>query len=285
MIPSAIFRLRARTALQGKWSVAILVGLAASMPSLIAQVTSLLGGSALTTLMNGLTTLMAQGAPTEAQLTALMAQVQITPGDWLSLLSAVVGPVLTLGLIHYLLITVRGGVDAPFTTVFSRVKCFFRSVGLAIVTELLVLLWMLPGLAVMLLPLLLATVWPQMPVLLVELLLTAGMIVSMVLGLRASMHYAMANFVLADEPAARVMDCIRGSLGIMRTRKLAWFVLRMSFWGYWLLIALVEMLALSMFGQVVANTLSMAGQLLLNIYVVASLCVFYDAHRPRKEIV
>lgn len=283
LIPSAIFRLRARAALQGKWSVAILVGLAAALPSLIAQTATLLLGSAPTALLESLMNQLNAGAAVgPEQLGALVAQLTPTAGDWLSLVAMLLAPVLTLGLINYMLTILRGGADAPYTLVFSRLGCILKSIGLQLMIMLMVLLWMLPGLAVTWLPLLIAPVWRSMPLALAETIMYAGMIGAMVLGLRAAMHYSMAEFVLADEPHTGVRACIRRSVEIMHSRKMELFLLRISFVGYSLLISLATSLVSGLLGNVLGNTVSMAGQLLLNLYVFATLAVFYEAHRPRK---
>lgn len=151
----------------------------------------------------------------------------------------------------------------------------------ALLVELWVFLrvyaWMLPGIAAMLLSVLLVYVAPGM-VMLSLLLLFAGMILSLVLGIRAGLHYGLASIVFADDTALSPNACVRISWEIMRRRKMELFCLKLSFIGWDLLISFASMMIMGMFGTVIGNTVSMMASLLLSIYVSAAQVCFFLAY-------
>ena len=135
--------------------------------------------------------------------------------------------------------------------------------------------WMLPGMAVMVIGVLL----PQT----MTLMLLLGSGVMLVLGFRAALHYILAPIVLVDQPSLSLNGCIRRSWEAMRTRKMEYFCLRISFVGWMLLSSLVTTMALGLLGSVLGMAVSMLGELLLSVYVNAAVVAFYDAYVVRRE--
>lgn len=136
--------------------------------------------------------------------------------------------------------------------------------------------WMLPGMAVMVIGVLL----PQT----MTLMLLLGSGVTLVLGFRAALHYILAPIVMVDDPALSLNGCIRRSWEAMRTRKMEYFCLRISFVGWMLLSSLVTTMALGLLGSVLGMAVSMLGELLLSVYVNAAVVAFYDAYVVRHEL-
>lgn len=191
-------------------------------------------------------------------------------------------PVLAITLTHALLNAVR-----KREVTLADSMAMLRYTPKALLVELWVFLrmyaWMLPGMAVMLLGLLLSYLLPQL-VMVSLLLLFAGLIVSLVLGIRAGLHYALAPIALADDPSLSPNACVRISWQIMRRRKMEFFMLQLSFIGWELLIALVALMIASMFGFVIGDTLSMMGSLLLSVYISAAQVCFFLAYSGKLNV-
>ena len=67
----------------------------------------------------------------------------------LSVLSFLVTPMFTLGLIHFFLELLHGRKDQSWTAVFSRVKTGLKGLGVELLTLVKMLLWAVPGLCCM----------------------------------------------------------------------------------------------------------------------------------------
>ena len=83
------------------------------------------------------------------------------------------------------------------------------------------------------------------------------------------------ELLLADEPTTGVMQCIRRSKEMMNKQKGNYFLLQLSFIGWYLFLLLLEMFLASAIGYVLASTVYMVLNLALNIYVTATCCAFY----------
>ena len=284
MIPNALLRLKARNALKPMLPVILLCALIANLPSLATQTVSVLTDS------NPLTYLLSRASTDaelmailedDARLTAMMQEFIAAPSHLLSLglsaLSWLLSPVLTLGLTWCLLELLRGH-EIGVGTVFARLNCFGRSIGLNLLTAVKLLLWSLPGAAVMFGGMLLLLLTDSSLSLVVYL---AGLVLMIVLMVRAMLHYTMATVYLADEPERGVRGSLRASIAMMRTRKMALFSLMLSFILWTMLLSMLTSLLSAMLGTVIASTVSMLLQLMLSVYMQTSICAFYDAYRTR----
>lgn len=296
MFFSAAFKAKARAALQQHWQTALLIALIVNLPSLLVQ-----GISAFTNndVMARLENMALQASGSAAAMNALPESVRSMLSEsgivTMLILSAVawlVTPVLSVGMTHWTLERLRGQV-LPVSAVFSRLRIFLKSIGLRLLIVLKVLLWMLPGLAVFLfsvIPLMRAN--PGNSGELVSAvnisfhLVSAGMIAMAVLGVMGYLYYAMAEFILADEPEERILSCARRSKMLMKGRRSVLMSLWLSFLLWYLLILMVSSMVAGIAGAVIALVLQMLGSLFLSVYMLASEGVFYEALRlaPAPQI-
>ena len=296
MFFSAAFKAKARAALQQHWQTALLIALIVNLPSLLVQ-----GISAFTNndVMARLENMALQASGSAAAMNALPESVRSMLSEsgivTMLILSAVawlVTPVLSVGMTHWTLERLRGQ-DLPVSAVFSRLRIFLKSIGLRLLIVLKVLLWMLPGLAVFLfsvIPLVRANPGSS-----AELssaadisfhLMSVGMIAMIVLGVMGYLYYAMAEFILADEPEERILSCARRSKMLMKGRRSVLMSLWLSFLLWYLLILMVSSMVAGIAGAVIALVLQMLGSLFLSVYMLASEGVFYEALRlaPAPQI-
>lgn len=262
------------------------MALIASLPSLASQVVAVLTNSAAMQTFSTLLDSLHQDSTVE-DLLRLLEDAGISLSNYVpmagtGLLSWLVSPFLTLGLLNYFFLLLRGEKDAPISTVFSRTGCFFKGIGLNLLTSLRTLLWMLPGLALSALGAVLLMFTDSFS--LATALVYAGSIGMLVLGIRAALHYAMATRVMAECPEKGISQCIRESIAIMRRRKMLLISLELSFILLSLLISLAEGLLTELLGAVLGATLSMALSFALNIYMQMAGSTFYAAYRAQAEI-
>ena len=296
MFFSAAFKAKARAALQQHWQTALLIALIVNLPSLLVQ-----GISAFTNndVMARLENMALQASGSAAAMNALPESVRSMLSESgivtmliLSAVARLVTPVLSVGMTHWTLERLRGQ-DLPVSAVFSRLRIFLKSIGLRLLIVLKVLLWMLPGLAVFLfsvIPLMRAN--PGNSGELVSAvnisfhLVSAGMIAMAVLGVMGYLYYAMAEFILADEPEERILSCARRSKMLMKGRRSVLMSLWLSFLLWYLLILMVSSMVAGIAGAVIALVLQMLGSLFLSVYMLASEGVFYEALRlaPAPQI-
>lgn len=277
---------RARTALKGSWQTTLMVALIAALPSLLSQVVAILTQSSTAQTMESLL-LNLQDNATVGDLLALveasgLSAMSYLPTAGMSLIAWLVSPFLTLGMLNYFFVLLRGEKEAPISTVFSRKACLFKGIGLNLITSLRVFLWMLPGVAAEVLAVVLALNDETSTLAMV--LMWAGMAVMLVLGIRAALHYAMATRVMAESPEKGINQCIRESVIIMRRRKMLLVSLELSFILLSLCISLAESLLTGLLGSVLGSTLSMALSFALNIYMQMAVSAFYVTYRAQTEI-
>ena len=296
MFFSAAFKSKARAALQQHWQTALLIALIVNLPSLLVQGISAFTNNDVTARLENMA-LQASGSA--AAMNALPESVRSMLSEsgivTMLILSAVawlVTPVLSVGMTHWTLERLRGQ-DLPVSAVFRRLRIFLKSIGLRLLIVLKVLLWMLPGLAVFLfsvIPLMRAN--PGNSGELVSAvnisfhLVSAGMIAMAVLGVMGYLYYAMAEFILADEPEERILSCARRSKMLMKGRRSVLMSLWLSFLLWYLLILMVSSMVAGIAGAVIALVLQMLGSLFLSVYMLASEGVFYEALRlaPAPQI-
>ena len=293
---TAAFKAKARAALQQHWQTALLIALIVNLPSLLVQGLSAFTGNDLATRLQDLLIRASGNTAAMNTLTKDIASLLLESGilamAGLSVLAWLVTPVLSIGMIHWILDRLRGE-EEPVSTVFSRLPVFLKSVGLRLLISLKVLLWMMPGIAVSILSLLpLLNARSNAPEELASaantstVLLYLGILAMLVLGIMGYLYYAMADFVLADEPEERVLSCTRRSKEMMKGRRGALLTLMVSFILWYLLIYVVAWVVAGIAGSVISLMLEMLGSLFLSVYMLAAQGVFYENLRsaPVQEI-
>lgn len=125
------------------------------------------------------------------------------------------------------------GQNPPIRTVFSPPSLWLKSLGLLLYMTLLILLWMLPGIVVT--AVLAAMFMASASVTAAVLVLLVSLFAMTIPALIASYRYAMAPFLLAQDPQMGVTESVRRSKAMMRGRKWRLFCLEMSFLGWILL--------------------------------------------------
>ena len=285
MIYSAAFKAKARAVLQQHWQTALLIALIVNLPSLLVQGISVFTNNDLMIRVEDLMIQAARGSDAMSALPEAVGALFSEPGILLmaalSVLAWLVTPALSLGMNHWTLDRIRGA-EEPVTTVFSRLGIFFKGVGLRLMITLKVLLWMLPGIALMVLAVvLLNRADPASRDALLSAantsmnLIWAGMIAMLILGIMGYLRYAMADFILADEPGERVLSCVRRSREMMANRRSQLLSLLLSFILWYLLLMFVT----SFFSGVIGLMVQMLGSLFLSVYMLTAQGVFYEALR------
>lgn len=137
------------------------------------------------------------------------------------IVTGVVSSGMTLGHKLQLIDTGRGGVPRVLG-VFSRMRICLKAWGLTLWTDLKTLLWALPGLPVFFVGVELS-LYNHGGI--GDLLAFAGIILVFVLMIQALLRYAMAAYLLADEPDRKIHDCVHFSKGLMKDRKWQYFKL------------------------------------------------------------
>lgn len=281
VIPGTVFRIRARAALKPMMPVVILCALIANIPTLAAQTVSILTNS------NPMSYLLGQASTTE-ELYALLGSNEaifaafegfLTMERLVSLalyaVSFLLSPVLMLGLTNALLQLLRGQ-EIEVTTVFSRMKTILKSIGLTLLTAVKLLAWSIPGGVLMVAGMVLMILLNQSGMIVIYL---AGLVLMVVLMIRAMLHYTMATVFLADDPSLSPLAAIKGSVKMMRYRKMELFTLTLSVYVWMILGSMVISLVTSLFGSVIGSTLSMVLQLVVSVYMNTCHCAFYEGYR------
>ena len=274
------FREQARKALKPNLSTAAMIMFLASLPGLISSaVRSIALTDPLNRVYQLLLNFMADSTVTEATLEANLMQVLTEASqDRMVILSGVLSvvvwlvvPFLSLGLIASLMKLLRGEAVAP-ADVLCRRGCFLKAIGLQLYVGLRELLWMVPGIAVMVL---------SVPVLywlqnlsVFQLMYFGGLLLVLVLGLRAALHYSQAEMLMAEHPEARIRDCLHDSVMIMHHRKKYLVLLYCSFAG-WMLLAYVLNSLTSGINTVLGLLCEMIVSLALNLYMNTAMTAFF----------
>lgn len=275
MMNNLDLRMRMRRVIKPNMQILLVIALITALPGLLVSVLTVLTGSDIWSY------LFTHGVDTSVTPDRLLEVIEAyaTERGWvtglLSLMQALITPVLTLGLINAILTLLRGG-TATVGTVFSRLHAFARAVGVALITFIKILLWSLPGVAVMFLAAFLLLQTGSLSV--YSLLITAGAVLMTVLMVIASYRYVMALFFLADAPETGPLSCIRQSKTVMKNRKMQLLSLELPYIaGNWLASSLISMLL----SGVIGTTLSMMAQLIFMVYIYGARCAFFEAYsRP-----
>lgn len=287
------FRVRARKALQNHWQIALLIGLIAALPELLSQlVSALTGGSAvqrLTVLIENDMNILYSNERLASELQSILNDQGFQWSAILRVVAWLVAPALSLGMTAYLLGLLRMQAGTVFS-VFSRMKIWYKSIGLHIMTSLKAFLWALPGIAVtiaatFLLAYNVSSADLNRLVSWVNFLAYAGTLSAIIPMVLALLRYAMASMVLADEPSTGVMQAIRRSKELMKHQKGNFFLLMLSFVGWYLLLVLLEILLINMVGYVLASTIYMVLSLALNVYISTTACAFYMNAKGESPVI
>ena len=289
MLYSAAFKAKARAVLQQHWQTALLIALIVNLPTLLVQGISVFTNNDLTLRLEALVIEASRSADAMNALpeaaVALLSESGILAMTGLGILAWLVTPALSLGMNHWTLDRIRGA-EEPVSTVFSRLNIFLKGVGLRLLITLKILLWMLPGIAVMGLAMVLlirADVSSREAVLSAAntsiMLVWFGMLLMMVLGVMGFLRYAVADFILADEPQERVFSCARRSREMMDGSRGPFLSLLVSFFLWYILVMLASSFAAGIAGDVFGLMVQMLGSLFLSVYMLTSQGVFYEALR------
>ena len=224
------------------------------------------------------------GTLTQSLLIREITAYLTSSGFWmmvgLNVAAFVITPCLGLGMNKWLMDRLR---KAPVTDVldgaFCRVRLFFKALGLQLLIILKVLLWMLPGIALfagLLIPLYTAeTADAANSVLRTVNVMTLPVILVMAVpGGIAALRYAMAEYILADEPETKITECVRRSKEQMRELKRMLFMLLVSFL-FWYLLQLLAASLLSGMSSILALLFQMLTGLALSVYMSGSEAAFY----------
>ena len=213
--PSGLFRLKARKALKGHWQTALLVALVVNLPTLLMQgISAFTGNDAFGRLQNLVIAASRDGQLTNALLQNEVNLILNSTSFWLirggDVVAWLVTPCLSLGLYKWLMDLLQGQ-EGPVSTVFCRVRYFFKALGLQLLVILKVLLWMLPGIAlavVSMVPLFnAATSREQLAMLSTLNGLTPLAVAAMAVpGIMAALRYALADYIQADKPETKVTE-------------------------------------------------------------------------------
>lgn len=299
LVPSFEFRRRARMAMKPMMSVLIVVALIAALPTLISSTTITLTGATtdaiIETYSNRFMQIAEKYGITETSPVvqkdfnplALAADLTAWNDDFnkdmltfvrekgpillgLTVMEILIVPVLTLGLINAALHALR---KQEFTAAIalSRFGYILRILGLELLQGLLLFLWLLPGLAVILL----SRVVPES---IASFTMITGMVLMLVLGIRAWYRYAMSECIMADDPTTPIRACIRRSCEVMKTRKLELFSLELSFIGWELLLMYARGLLEGLLGPVLGMALGLFAALFLTLYTTCAKAAFYQEY-------
>ena len=296
--PSGYFKAKAREALKGYWQTALLIALIVNLPSLLAQGISVFtGNDPADRLQAIIVTASRDGTLTRALLTREITAYLGSSGFWLTVgLNAaawLITPCLALGMYRWLMDRLRKGPETDAVSgAFCRVRLFFKAIGLQLLIILKVLLWMLPGLAVFTgITLLLyradTAAAAGSAARAANALSLPAVLLTAVPAAVAALRYAMAEFILADEPETKVTECIRRSKEQMRELKKMLFMLLFSFLLWYLLQMLVSSFLSGMGSGIIALLFQMATGLALSVYMSGSEAAFYLETRlgqiPKRE--
>jgi len=284
MFFSATFRQTARSALKNHWQTGLLIVLVVNLPTLLVQaIASFTGNDLLERAQVLLLTAARDGVlstqQTNEQLLELIRTPSILLMQGLGVLAWLLTPCLALGMDRWVLLRLRGQ-EAGFSTVFSLLRYTFKSIGLRLLLTLKIALWMLPGTALSLVSLLLlrGNEVSSFGLIASSALMYAGAILMAVLGIMAYLRYAMADFLLADDPTTRVGVCVSRSKEIMKDKKPALFSLELSFILWYLAELLVASFLAGMGSGILSLMFQMLAGLALSLYLRVSVGAFYDAY-------
>ena len=279
-IPSGYYRRKALAALKGHWQPALLVALIVNLPTMLMQGFSMFTGNDLMDRLGAfIVSASRDGVLTQQTLLQEINTIVASTAFWLirglEILAMLVTPCLSLGMYKWLMDLLHGE-EQPVNAVFSRMRLFFKAIGLQLLIILKVLLWTLPGLAVMIivmLPVLRAgTTQAQLDAMAqVQGMSFLPMLLMIVPGVIAALRYALSEYIMAEKPESKIRFCVSHSKELMKDQKKNLFFLLTSF----LLWYLLELLIASFLSGVLSLVFQMFAGLVLSVYITCSISVFY----------
>ena len=279
--PSGYYRKKALAALKGHWQTALLVALVVNLPTMLMQaISAFTGNDPMTRLEAYIVTSSRDGVMSREALIGEINAILSSTSFWvirgLDVVALVITPCLSLGMYKWLMDLLHGQ-EQPLNSVFSRMKYFFKALGLELLVILKVLLWMLPGLVAagfLVYPVLRAgNAQAQLAALRQSQVYSFPVMLLMIIpGAIAALRYALSEYIMAENPESKILFCVRRSKELMRDRKKDLFFLMVSF----LLWYLLELLIASMLSGVLSLVFQMLAGLALTVYLSCSVCAFYQ---------
>ena len=266
---SAILRFHVRNSLRGHWQTVLLAAFTAGFCRTLYQVAfDLKSGELLTRYAE----LMAGHITLDGFIGLLKWSDYVIPLA-LFALSLIVTPALNMGLIQMYILLVKG-MDAPFNTIFSRLRVFHKAIALNIYTGLKMILWGL-------LPMIPFTGWLllgfPLDVPLFIGILRIMPVASVILVFMAYYRYVLAVYILTEYSDNGVFYAVITSKKKMRGYKKDFIMLQLSFVG-WLALSLVLHSILPVIvGNVIAIAAGLFIDLALSVYMSATITMFYLA--------
>jgi len=298
MIPSFVFRHRAWKAIKPVLQVLIVIGLLVVLPGYVEQVVVTTTDASPGRYLDGPSADVMEFARQEVPEDITLAEQAELLKEGYALLDAYIAatetfmqekgaiyfgmmamsmlltPVMMAPLYSCLLDALRGKA-LTLPVALGKFRYSPKSLLLYLWMALRVWVWTLPGVALMLAGMLIPTMG-LMP-------MFAGMVLSLVLGVRAMLHYILAPIALVDNPGLSLNGCIRISWQVMRNRKMEYFMLRISFAIWYLLISLLGLMRVSVVLVAVSLTLTMMAEMLLTVYVSCTEVAFYESYAVKGE--
>ena len=233
---SYIFKSKAVRALKGNWQTALIVSFLAGLPTTVYWLLT-------STQMPDIPSVMAM-----VSIDAILEYVQQIPQGtlWLVLaagaITFLVTPVLSVSCNFYFIRRMQGE-DLGIAGTLSRRQLFWRALGLSLLTTIKSFLWGL-------------------------LFIVPGYI--------AMLRYAMAPYFLAENPQMTPTEAIEKSKEVMADQKLGFFLLILSFIGWWFMANVVQVMLLS-FSPIIALVAFQFVDLFRITYTNAAVSAFYLA--------
>lgn len=268
-IGSFYFKQKAKAALKGNWQTAMLVAFFSGV------------------FLTALEVYQIRFMPIDSEkLTALLATAEYSQ-FWglfgltkevllgfgvIALLALLVTPALALGSNNYFIKRIQGE-ELGFAGLLSRFCIFFKALWLHFLIALKTLLW---GMVVMVPFTALIFFLPKVALFLLQnpFLMSLVSIGAAIPTILASLRYSMAPYVMAEKPDTGAWKSIEQSKSMMKTQKMNYVSLTLSFVGWLLLSSLVQM----MLGSI-SFVVGMMAQLFLQTWITAymngALACFY----------
>ena len=149
---------------------------------------------------------------------------------------AIMQSFLNIGYIGYCLAQSRN-VNSGFKDIFDSFSFFFRVIAITLLLGLIILLYTILAIAIII-----ATVIFGLSVStwLSVLLITAAMIYAVFIAVRISLQYGLVYYVMFDEPEMSALQCLRQAKELTKGRLMQYFALQLSFFGWYLLNAVIS---------------------------------------------
>lgn len=256
ILGSYYFKYRARKALRGDWQTALLVTFFAGFLVTVLNVVQSLAFGEAEAILNSLMLALSaepQTAAQQQQATLQAAQLlqryrqaveAIPMSTWtgmgvLALLSAVLGPMLSVSCCRYYLSRDEGDKPSLLQGLFGRSQCLWRALWLYVRMVMQTFLWSL----LLVIP-----------------------------GILAALRYGMAPYFMAQDPSLSAGEALRLSKQAIKGHKLSYFLLSFSFlWWSLLGDVVLTLLGGGVVGLVAAQFVSLA----IAVYRGASVAAFY----------